>query len=88
MPTISIFFGIVVQMYWNDHNPPHFHAHYQGSRALIAIDSGEIIAGSMPAGARRILREWTARHRSELLANWERAKLQEPFEAIPGADQE
>lgn len=88
MPTISIFFGIVVQMYWNDHNPPHYHAQYQGSRALIAIDTGEIIAGSMPSGARRILREWTARHRMELLANWERAKLQQPFEAIPGADQE
>ena len=65
MPTISIFFGIVIQMYWNDHNPPHFHAYYQGSRALIAIDTGEIIAGSMPTDARRILRDWTASHRDE-----------------------
>ncbi|MBX3573939.1 MAG: DUF4160 domain-containing protein [Mesorhizobium sp.] len=87
MPTISIFFGVVVQMYWNDHNPPHFHAFYQGSRALIAIGTGEIIAGSLPPGVRRILRDWTLLHHAELMANWERGMLQEPFQSVPGADE-
>jgi hypothetical protein len=50
MPTISIFFGIVVQMYWRDHPPPHIHVFYQGFEALVAIDNGEVIGG---AAARR-----------------------------------
>jgi hypothetical protein len=48
MPTISIFFGIVVQMYWNDHNPPHLHAIYQGNKAIFEIRTGELLGGSMP----------------------------------------
>ncbi|KAA2241046.1 DUF4160 domain-containing protein [Salinarimonas soli] len=55
MPTISIFFGIVIQMYWRDHNPPHLHAFYQGHEALFEIETGEVIAGSLPATARRIV---------------------------------
>jgi hypothetical protein len=88
MPTISMFFGIVVQMYWNDHAPPHFHAYYQGHRALIEIGEGKLIGGTMPPGALRLLREWTLRHRDELMMNWERGRLQEPFQTVPGADEE
>ena len=54
MPTISIFFGIVVQMYWRDHPPAHIHVFYQGFEALVAIETGEIIGGALPPGARRI----------------------------------
>jgi hypothetical protein len=60
MPTIAIFYGIVIQMYWRDHSPPHFHAIYQGFEALIAIDSGEVIGGRLPPRALRIVREWLA----------------------------
>ena len=88
MPTISIFFGIVVQMYWCDHPPPHFHAYYQGQEGLFEIETGGLIAGQMPPGARRIIREWTLRHREELLANWQKSKLRQPLEAVPGADEE
>ena len=88
MPTISIFFGIVVQMYWRDHNPPHFHAYYQGSEALFAIQTGDILTGQMAPGARRIIKAWTLRHREELLENWERCKLLSPLQTIIGADQE
>lgn len=59
MPTISIFFGIVVQMYWNDHAPPHFHAYYQGFEGLFSIETGEIIEGQMSLGPKRILKAWT-----------------------------
>ena len=48
MPTISIFFGVVVQMYWRDHPPPHYHAYYQGHEALISINTGDAIARSLP----------------------------------------
>jgi hypothetical protein len=88
MPTISIFFGFVVQMYWRDHPPPHVHVLYQGFEALIAIENGDVVAGSLPPGALRIVRPWIERRRTELLANWERGKLREPFERVAGADVE
>jgi hypothetical protein len=87
MPTISFFFGIVVQMYWRDHPPPHIHAYYQGFEALFSIEDGEIIAGDFPPRASRLVGEWIALRRPELIANWERAKLLEPLLAVPGADQ-
>jgi hypothetical protein len=86
MPTISIFFGIVIQMYWRDHNPPHLHAFYQGNEALFSIESGEVLAGSLPATARRIVGDWIMRERDRLMMNWERGRLNEPFERVPGAD--
>jgi hypothetical protein len=88
MPPISVFFGFVVQMYWRDHPPPHIHVYYQGFEALIAIESAEIIGGSLPPAAMRIIRGWVAHRRAELLANWERGRQREPFERVPGADAE
>jgi hypothetical protein len=87
MPTISIFFGIVVQMYWRDHPPAHIHAYYQGFEALFAIEDGEIIGGRFPPTAVRLVRGWIEERRQELLENWARARLRLPLEAIPGADQ-
>jgi len=51
MPTIAIFYAIVVQMYWRDHAPPPIHAIYQGFEALIAIESGKMIGGRLPPSA-------------------------------------
>ncbi|HWA21231.1 MAG TPA: DUF4160 domain-containing protein [Caulobacterales bacterium] len=87
MPTISIFFGIVVQMYWRDHPPPHIHAFYGGAEALIAIESGEVIGGRLPPAALRLVRAWIEDRRDLLQANWERAMLREPLEQVPGADE-
>jgi hypothetical protein len=53
MPTISTFFGIAIRMFFSDHPPPHFHAVYQHYRAVIAIESGAIIGGSLPAAVQR-----------------------------------
>ncbi len=86
MPTISIFFGIVVQMYWRDHAPPHIHAYYQSNEALIAIEDGRVIACRMPPPGLRLMREWIAKNRDALMANWERGRQRLPFEQIPGAD--
>jgi hypothetical protein len=53
MPTISIFFGIAIRMFFSDHPPPHFHVAYQRYRAVIAIESGAIISGALPPAVHR-----------------------------------
>jgi len=88
MPTISIFFGIVIQMYWRDHNPPHIHALYQGHEALFDIATGAVIGGSLPRKAERIVSEWIELRRPALSENWERGRLHQPFNQVPGADVE
>jgi hypothetical protein len=88
MPTISVFFGIVVQMYWADHAPPHVHAFYQGQEALFDIRTGRLLAGHIPPTAARLVRNWVRMRRTELLDNWERGRLRMPFQLVPGADVE
>ena len=66
MPTIAIFFGIIVRMWHDDHPPAHIHAEYQGFEALIAIDTGEVVQGNLPRKVAAILKEWCATHRDEL----------------------
>lgn len=78
MPRISEFYGIVVEMFFNDHPPPHFHARYGGDEAVIEIATGDIIGGSLPPRARRLVQEWTDEHREELEANWHRARNHQP----------
>lgn len=86
MPVISLFFGIVIRMYFDDHPPPHFHASYQGYEAFVRIEDGEITQGSLPRKAARIVRQWALDHRAELMANWARGIALEPLEMIAGAD--
>ncbi|WP_421852778.1 DUF4160 domain-containing protein [Oricola sp.] len=88
MPTISIFFGIVIQMYWRDHNPPHLHAFYQGREALFDIGSGAVIGGGLPSKAERIVTDGIEARRPALLDNWERGRLHQQLNQVPGADVE
>jgi len=74
MPTISTFFGMTIRMFFKEHPPPHFHVGYQRQRAVVAIETGAVLYGSLPPGALRIVREWTNRHRGELMDNWSRAR--------------
>ena len=82
MPRISAFFGIIIWMYYNDHQPPHFHAEYGGEEALILIGSGDLYAGNLSRRALRLVQEWEELHRGELFANWELARQQEPLAPI------
>ncbi|MBL8415873.1 MAG: DUF4160 domain-containing protein [Propionivibrio sp.] len=66
MPTISEFFGIVIQMFWREHAPPHFHALYGEHEALIDIRTLEVMAGKLPRRALALTIEWAAEHRSQL----------------------
>jgi len=63
MPRISMFYGIVVTMYSSDHAPPHFHARYGEYEAKIAISTGDVLAGQLPARASRLVREWARERR-------------------------
>ncbi len=75
MPEICRFFGIIIAMYYNEHNPPHFHAKYGEFIAEINIHTLEIIAGNLPKRAKALVLEWADEHRQELLKNWELARL-------------
>jgi hypothetical protein len=83
MPVISVFFGIVVRMFYREHEPAHFHAEFQGQQATFDFD-GEILAGELRSGtARRLIGDWARQHRDELEANWRRMKASQPMERIP-----
>jgi hypothetical protein len=73
MPTIAWFYGIMIQMYYNDHEPPHFHARYGRAKAIVRLSDGEIISGELPPTATRMVRHWALARRAELQDNWGRA---------------
>jgi len=83
MPRISEFYGIVIEMYFADHAPPHFHARYGGVEATIVIATGELLAGAIPGRALRLVREWLDAHRAEVEANWDRARRHEHPTSVP-----
>ena len=84
MPTISRFFGITIQMYFDDHPPPHVHARYQHQNARFAIATGDLLSGNLPSRARRMVEEWIALNRAALAENWARMERGEPMEQIQG----
>jgi hypothetical protein len=73
MPTISMFYGIIIRMYYApaEHNPPHVHAYYQDFKATLKIEDCEIIEGYLPSRQLRLITAWIEIHRDELVANWE-----------------
>lgn len=84
MPTISMFRGIKITMYWNDHMPPHFHATYGGETVLVSIVDLEVIEGSLPSKQMKMLLGWAALRQDQLMDNWElAARKQELFEIEP-----
>ncbi|MDR3753097.1 MAG: DUF4160 domain-containing protein [Terracidiphilus sp.] len=84
MPTISRFYGILIQMYFGDHAPPHFHALYAEFEALIDIQTLGVIRGSLPSRAMAIVLEWAQLHREELRQDWELcAQNQQPRKIHP-----
>ncbi|MCP4548581.1 MAG: DUF4160 domain-containing protein [bacterium] len=81
MPTISRFYGIVIFMNYNDHNPPHFHARYQDQEVTVQIEAG-LVQGKMTRRALRMVFEWSEKHQDKLLENWELARARKPLEWI------
>lgn len=70
MPTLSVFYGIVIQMFWRDHSPPHFHALYGEYEALIDVRDLRVLRGSLPRRALALVLEWAEEHRDELREDW------------------
>ncbi len=82
MPEISRFFGIVIKMFFDDHNPPHFHAEYGDSEALIDIRTLSVFAGRLPPRVMGLIVEWSTLHQQELLDDWGRAQAQQALQKI------
>ncbi len=71
MPEISRFYGIVIGMFYDEHRPPHFHVRYGEHQAVVRINELVVTEGSLPPRALGLVIEWAAKHRKELLKNWE-----------------
>ncbi|HQR81463.1 MAG: transcriptional regulator [Thiotrichales bacterium 32-46-8] len=83
MPTISTFYGILIQMYWDDHAPPHFHVLYAEYEATINILTLEV-TGSLPKRAKALVLEWAEENRAALMENWTLCeKNQTPHKILP-----
>ena len=82
MPVISRFYGIVIFMNYNDHQPPHFHARYQDQEVLVEIDTS-VVQGKMTRRALQMIFEWAEKYQNELRRNWELARTRKPLELIP-----
>lgn len=81
MPTLSMFYGIIIRMYYFDnqqHNMPHIHVHYQEHTAIVAIPTGMVIEGNLPNNKQKLVDAWVEIHKDELMADWELALNGEP----------
>ena len=88
MPIISAFFGIVIRMFYREHEPAHFHAEHAGQRAKFDFD-GRLVAGEIRASkARDRIRQWAQLHRAQLEVNWEKMKAGQPLESIEPLSEE
>ena len=84
MPEVSRFYGIVIKIFYDDHNPPHFHAEYGEYELLVNINTLAILGGSFPARALGMVTEWASLRQRELAAAWEKAsQLQAPGKIDP-----
>ncbi len=86
MPTISMFYGIIIRMYFSpgEHNPPHVHAYYQDYKAIVDIRSSEVSGGKLPPKQTKLVLAWAELHKEELLTDWELATKGElPFPIEP-----
>ena len=90
MPTISIFYGILIRMFFRDiekHHIPHIHAEYQGDVAVYAISDGTLLAGTIPVKKQKLVVAWIEIHQEDLMVNWKLAVNGEKLFTIRGLDQ-
>ena len=86
MPTISMFFGIIIRMYYapKEHPPPHFHVYYSEYRATVDIETCELIQGNLPKKQQKLVLAWAELHQEELMADWELVmNSEEPYKIEP-----
>ncbi len=86
MPIVSMFFGIVVRMYYDDHNPPHIHVEYQGNKAVLGFQ-GNVLKGELGSRtALKLVREWIDLHAAELADDWDAARKGQSIKKIEPLD--
>lgn len=83
MPEISRFYGIVIAMYFNDHEPPHFHVRYQCYRAVFNINTLGLITGTLPPRIQAMVVWWAGLYKEQLIDNWELCKNEQTPKHIP-----
>jgi hypothetical protein len=86
MPEVSRFFGIIIRMFIEtgaQHQLPHLHAYYQNHKAVFRLDTGELLAGSLPRRQQRLVEAWIELYQPELLENWRQAEANEPINKVP-----
>ena len=82
MPEISLFYGIRITMYYNDHTPPHFHAEYAGYNAIVDVINGVVNKGYLPGRQLKYVLAWSELHRDELMQDWELSRDGKPLNKI------
>lgn len=82
MPVIARFYGILIKMYFKEHGVPHFHALYAEYNGVFEIDSLEMIEGDLPNRAQKLVKEWAAMYKKDLIEMWEKQK----FKKLPGLE--
>ena len=86
MPYVSMFFGIIIRMFHNEHNPPHFHAEYQGQRGVFDFN-GNLIQGHIKSNTvKKLIKEWVLLHQEELEGNWKKAEQKKQIDRIAPLD--
>ncbi len=87
MPAISMFYGIIVYMYFmnnKQHKTPHIHVKYQEQEVIVAIPDGDVLEGSIPNSKMKLLQAWIELHKDERVADWELAVSdQHPYKIDP-----
>ncbi|MEO5934713.1 MAG: DUF4160 domain-containing protein [Duganella sp.] len=84
MPTISAFYGLIIQMFFKDHAPPHFHVKYAEYKAIIDIKGLSLIEGKLPRRALSLVLDWAELHQVERLADWQLCQdMQNPKPIAP-----
>jgi hypothetical protein len=83
MPTLSVFYGILIKMYFDDHAPPHFHAEYGEHELLVGIAPIRVLQGHAPKRVLSMVLEWAALHQEELLADWQLCQTLRAPQPIP-----
>jgi len=87
MPAISMFYGLIVYMYFKDnrqHHLPHIHVRYQDMEVIVSLPDGKVLDGQIPESRMKLLQAWIELHRDELMADWQLAVAGElPYKIEP-----
>lgn len=82
MPEISRFLGIIIVMYYQEHNPPHFHVRYNEYKAAISINDLALLKGRLPPKVFGLVIEWASQHQNELIEDWKLAQQAQALKPI------